>query len=212
MKIQMKFPKLVHDAYYQFQNIKNNLGILYKFLIFITPFLTIAYYFIFVLDYLPDELAGKYGALTIAYFIPPAGKESIIPAMLSDNALGPPLPAWVVWSTIIIMDMISAIIIAYNWWFPELIIKHVPLLDKGYEWLHRRAEKFKKKRLLTLSLIIFMIIPFQGSGGISTPILARLLGVKAKKTVMIVFAGSTITTTLFILSWLGFLNFLKGVF
>ena len=108
--------------------------------------------------------------------------------------------------------MISAIIIAYNWWFPELIIKHVPLLDKGYEWLHRRAEKFRKKRLLTLSLIIFMIIPFQGSGGISTPILARLLGVKAKKTVMIVFAGSTITTTLFILSWLGFLNFLKGVF
>ena len=80
------------------------------------------------------------------------------------------------------------------------------------EWLQKKAEKFKKKKLLTLSLIIFMIIPFQGSGGISTPILARLLGVKAKKTVMIVLVGSTITTTLFTLSWLGALNFLEGIF
>lgn len=212
MKIQMKFPKLLHDAYEQFQNIKNNLGILYKFLIFITPFLTIAYYFIFVLNYLPSDSVGKYGGLTIAYFIPPAGKESIVLAMLSDNTLGPSLPVWVVWSTIIIMDIICAIIIAYNWWFPEMIIKRISLLHRGYMWLQKKAEKFKKKKLLTLSLIIFMIIPFQGSGGISTPILARLLGVKAKKTVMIVLVGSTTTTTLFTLSWLGALNFLEGIF
>ena len=208
----MKLPKLLHDAYEQFQNIKNNLGILYKVLIFIIPFLTISYYFIFVLNYLPSDAVGKYGGLTLAYFIPPAGKESIILAMLSDNKLGPSLPVEIVWSTIIIMDLISAIIVAYNWWFPEMIIKRISLLRRGYSWLQRKAEKFKKKRLLTLSLIIFMIIPFQGSGGISTPILSRLLGVNAKKTVMIVFIGSTITTTLFTLSWLGFLNFLKGVF
>lgn len=208
----MKLPKLLHDAYEQFQNIKNNLGILYKVLIFIIPFLTISYYFIFALNYLPSDAVGKYGGLTLAYFIPPAGKESIILAMLSDNKLGPSLPVEIVWSTIIIMDLISAIIVAYNWWFPEMIIKRISLLRRGYSWLQRKAEKFKKKRLLTLSLIIFMIIPFQGSGGISTPILSRLLGVNAKKTVVIVFFGSTITTTLFTLSWLGFLNFLKGVF
>jgi len=62
-----------------------------------------------------------------------------------------------------------------------------------------------------LSLVLFMIIPLQGSGGISTPILARLLGVKAKKTVAIVSVGSTITTTLFILWWMGLLNFLKVI-
>ena len=206
MKIQMKFPKLVRDAYDQFQMIKNNLAVFYKFLIFVTPFLTIAYYFIFVLDYLPGDVAGKYGALTVAYFFPPAGKESIIPAMLTSG-----VPPWIVWSTMIIMDVISASIIAYNWWFPELIITHVPFLDRGYAWLQRRAEKFKKRKLLTLSLVLFMIIPLQGSGGISTPILARLLGVKAKKTVMIVSIGSTITTTLFILWWMGLLNFLKVI-
>ncbi len=206
MKIPMKLPRLVMDAYDQFQMIKDNLGVFYKFLIFVTPFLTIAYYFIFVLDYLPGDAAGKYGALTIAYFFPPAGKESIIPAMLASD-----IPPWIVWSTMIIMDIIGAAIIAYNWWFPELIITHVPLLDKGYAWLQRRAEKFKKRKLLTLSLLLFMIIPLQGSGGISTPILAGLLGVNAKKTVIIVSIGSTITTTLFLLSWMGVFSFLRTI-
>ncbi|MEA2053660.1 MAG: small multi-drug export protein [Candidatus Thermoplasmatota archaeon] len=206
MEIKMMFPRLVRDAYNQFQSIKNNLGILYKFLIFVTPFLTIAYYFIFILDYLPGDVAGAYGALTVAYLFPPAGKESIIPAMLASG-----IPPWVVWGTMIIMDIVSAVIIAYNWWFPESIIKHVPLLDRGYELLHKKAEKFRKRKLLTLSLVLFMVVPLQGSGGISTPILARLLGINAKKTIMIVFTGSSITTTLFILSWLGILDFLKTI-
>lgn len=202
----MKIPKIINDAYEQIYKMRHNLAHLYKFLILAVPFLTIAFYFVFVFDYLPPELEAKYGALTLAYFIPPAGKESIIPLMLKAQ-----IPTWVVGSTIVIMDIISSAIIAYNWWFVEFIINHIPLLDRGYTWLQKKAEKFRKKKLLTLSLVIFMIIPFQGSGGISTPILARLLGVKARKTVAIVFTGSTITTTLFILSWLGVFNFLKGI-
>ncbi|KAA0015053.1 MAG: hypothetical protein FE041_00965 [Thermoplasmata archaeon] len=200
----MKIPKMINEAYEQLHKVKNNLAHLYKFLILATPFLTIAFYFVFVFDYLPVELEAKYGALTIAYFIPPAGKESIIPLML-----GAQIPPWIVGSTIVIMDVICASIVAYNWWFVEFIINHIPLLSRGYVWLQKKAEGFKRKKLITLSLVIFMIIPFQGSGGISTPIIARLLGVKAKKAVAIVLTGSTITTTLFILSWLGVFNFLK---
>ena len=205
----MKIHKLINDAYEQIHKIKHNLAYLYKFLILIIPFLTIAFYFVFVFDYLSPEQDAKYGALTLAYFFPPAGKESVIPLMLSDK-IGPPLPAWVVWSTIVIMDVISSAIIAYNWWLAEFIITHIPLLDRGYKALQNKAEKYRKKKLLTLSLLLFMIIPFQGTGGISTTILARLLGVRAKKTVMIVFTGSAITTTIWILWWLGFLNFLFG--
>ncbi|RLF43771.1 MAG: hypothetical protein DRN29_09555 [Thermoplasmata archaeon] len=208
----MKIQRIISEAYDQIYKIRHNLAHLYKFLIFVTPFLTVAFYFAFVLDYLPPEAAAKYGGLTLAYFIPPAGKESIIPLMLTENSFGPPLPAWVVGSTIVIMDVISSAILAYNWWFAELIIFHVPLLDRAYRGLQRRAEKFKKRRLLTVSLLLFMIIPFQGTGGISTTIIARLLGVRAKKTVMIVLTGSIITTTIWILWWLGFLNFLKTIF
>ena len=208
----MKIQKIINEAYDQIYKIRHNLAYLYKFLVFITPFLTVAFYFAFIFDYLPPDAAAKYGALTLAYFFPPAGKESVIPLMLTENSLGPALPAWVVGSTIVIMDAISSAIIAYNWWFAELIIFHTPFLDRGYKWLQRKAEKFKKKKLLTVSLLLFMIIPFQGTGGISTTIIARLLGVKARKTVLIVITGSIITTTIWILWWLGFLNFLQSIF
>ncbi len=202
----MRITKAISKIFDQFKDIRRNLLTMYKFLIFIIPFLTIAYYFIFVFDYLPASLTGKYGGLVIAYFVPPAGKESIIPLMLTDNTLGSSIPAWIVASTIIIMDVICSFIIAYNWWFVELIFQHIPFLNRGYVWLQKKSEKYRKREWITISLIIFMIIPFQGTGGINTPILARLLGVKAKKTVLICFIGSAITTILWIFWWFGFFN------
>lgn len=207
----MKINELITNAYSILNKIKSNLAILHKFLLFITPFLTIAYYFIFISSILPAEASAKYSALVIAYFFPPAGKESIIPLMLS-NQLGPPISPWIAGSTIVILDIISSAIIAYNWWFAELIINHIGIIKRGYVWLHKRAEKFKKMKWINVGLLLFMIIPFQGTGGISTTIISRLLGLSAKRTVAIVFAGSIITTGIWILWWMGFLNFLKGIF
>ena len=219
----MRIPRLVTEAYEQTHRVWHNLGYLYKFLVFITPWLTVALYFALVLDYLPSADAQKYGVSAIAYLFPPFGKESIIPYMLSSGeglslpgwlswadggVVGPALPAWTVWSMIVIMDVICSVILAYSWWFAEFIIVRISLLDRAYKALQRRADKFQEKRLLTFSLLIFMMIPFQGTGGISTTIVARLLGVSAKKTITIVFVGSLITTTVWILWWLGFLNFL----
>jgi uncharacterized membrane protein len=204
----MKIQKLITEAYDQIHRIWHNLGYLYKFLIFIAPFLTIIFYFAFIFDYLPSDSSGKYGGLVLAYFFPPAGKESVIPLMLTENSLGPALPAWIAVSTIILIDALSSTVLSYSWWFAEIIIKHIPLLDRGYNALQKKAEKYKKKRLLTISLLLFMMIPFQGTGGISTTIVARLLGVKAKKTVMIVIIGSAITTILWTMWWLGFFAFL----
>jgi uncharacterized membrane protein len=165
-------------------------------------------YFVLVFIYLPSESEGKYGGLLLAYLFPPAGKESVIPLMLTENKLGPALPEEITVSTIIIFDVITSAILSYSWWFAEIIITHIPLLDRGYNGLQKRAHKFRKKRVLTISLLLFMMIPFQGTGGISTTILARLLGIKPKKTIFIVFIGSTITTTLWVMWWLGFFKFL----
>jgi len=60
---KMRIQKLIADAYEQVHRVWHNLGYLYKFLVFITPFLTIAFYFAFVFDYLPSDAAGKYGGL-----------------------------------------------------------------------------------------------------------------------------------------------------
>ncbi len=203
----MKINELINNVYDQILKVKSNLAIFYKFLLFIVPFLTIAYYFIFISSILPANVAAKYSALTIAYFVPPAGKESIIPLMLSDK-IGPPISPWITGSTIVMLDIISCAIIAYNWWFAEFIINKIDILKRGYKILQRRAEKFRKRKWLTFALLLFMIIPFQGTGGISTTIVSRLLGLSANRTIAIVFIGSAITTSLWILWWLGFLNFL----
>ncbi|HDN95974.1 MAG TPA: hypothetical protein ENG71_02795 [Thermoplasmatales archaeon] len=224
--MKMKINEFIINAYNQLSRIKSNLAILHKFLVFIIPFLTIAYYFVFVSSILPSNAAAKYTILTIAYFFPPLGKESIIPLMLSSApeksirilffsfsySSWPPISPWIVGSTIVILDVISSAIIAYNWWFAEFIINHISILQRGYKWLQERAKKLKKARWLDMALLLFMIIPFQGTGGISTTIVARLLGLPARKTVAIVMAGSTITTSLWILWWLGFLSFIKAIF
>ncbi|MEM1514298.1 MAG: small multi-drug export protein [Candidatus Thermoplasmatota archaeon] len=199
----MKILDAINEVYKQIQKTRYSLSHLYKLLIFITPFLTIAFYFAFVFDYLPPELEGKYAGLVIGYFFPPFGKESIIPLML-----GFKIPVWITGSTIIIMDIISSAIIAYNWWFAELIIYHIPYLDKGYDKLKKKSENFSKRKLITLAMIIFMAIPFQGTGGISTTIICRLIGFKAKKTVAIVALGSSITTSFLIMAYLGLFNFI----
>jgi len=218
----MRMPKLVNEAYGQIHRIWYNLGYLYRFLIFITPWLTVALYFALVIEYLPAEEANKYGVSALAYLFPPFGKESIIPYMLSsgdtlslpawlswlNSGVGPALPSWIAWSMIIVMDIICAVILAYSWWFAEFIIVRIRLLNRAYQVLQHKAEKYRQKRLLTISLLLFMMIPFQGTGGISTTIIARLLGVRAKKTVLIVFFGSVITTTVWIMWWQGFFEFL----
>ena len=223
--MKMRINEFIINAYNQLSRIKSNLAILHKFLILIIPFLTIAYYFVFVSSILPSNAAAKYTILTIAYFFPPLGKESIIPLMLSSApeksirilffsfsySSWPPISPWIAGSTIVILDVISSAIIAYNWWFAELIISHINVLQRGYKRLHEKAEKFKKTRWLDLALLFFMIIPFQGTGGISTTIVAKLLGLPARKTVAIVMAGSIITTSIWILSWLGFFGFLKAI-
>jgi len=208
--MKIKINEFIVNSYNQLSRIKSNLAILYKFLIFITPFLTVAYYFIFIFSILPSNATTKYTALVLAYFFPPAGKESVIPLMLSSQ-VGPPISPWIAGSTIVILDVISSAIIAYNWWFAELIINHIGILQRGYTGLQERAKKFKKAKWLDLALLLFMIIPFQGTGGISTTIVARLLGLSARKSVTIVMIGSTITTSIWILSWLGFFSFLKAI-
>ena len=89
-----------------------------------------------------------------------------------------------------------------------MIIKNIPFLDKGYSLLRRKASKYHGKGVIELPLLLFMAIPFQGTGGISTSIIARIVGVGPGKTVLICFLGSSITTVLWTLGWLGLLSFL----
>jgi uncharacterized membrane protein len=178
--------------------INGTVSFLYRLSFILPPFIIIGCYLAFVGISLPADQSGRYFGLVLAYFFPPFGKESIITAMIAYH-----IPVLIVASTVIIMDVICSFILCYNWWFAEWIIGHLPLIDRGYRKLHEKASKYRRKTWISISLIIFMLIPFQGTGAISTSILGRLLGLPANRVFTICVVGSVITTTIITCAVLG---------
>ena len=169
-----------------------------------------------------------YWKLSILYFIPPFGKETVIPAGLglgSSLGVGVPLPPFL-WSlSIWVFDILACLAILTNWWLLELIIYHIPAfpfvgirrkkpriykkkvsLKLWYEGLHRKTQAFEAKKygkLLPVALFIFMFVPFQGTGAMSTTIIGTWLGLRQRETLFVVAVGSFLSILLMMLVYLG---------
>ena len=173
-----------------------------------------------------------YWKLAIIYFIPPAGKETVIPAGLglaSSLGEGVALPPFIWGLSIWIFDILVCLAIITNWWLLELIISLIPAipfigvrlkkkpriyktkisLKSWYYSLHRKTQALKAKRygkLLPLALFIFIFIPFQGTGGMSTTIIGTLLGFRPRVTIITVSIGSLLSILFLILLSVGILK------
>ncbi|HJJ99444.1 MAG TPA: small multi-drug export protein [Methanocorpusculum sp.] len=162
------------------------------------------------------EYLGLLGILII-YLVPPFGKESVIPVAIGlipaaaegipvaiddffaaigviPSAIGD-IPPWIICFGIILMDMMSSILIALNF----DILEKIPFVGSLIHRLVAGADSVRKKKpwieqCSHLGLLIFMYLPFQGSGAITTTILGRLLGVKAWTVFWIVTVGSILST------------------
>ncbi|MFA5103488.1 MAG: small multi-drug export protein [Candidatus Thermoplasmatota archaeon] len=148
-----------------------------------------------------------YAALSVAYFIPPAGKETVIFIGLSQ---GLPVLPWC--STLWVFDVLVCLAIMTNWWFFEVIITHIPpfpflgirrekphcykktiSLKIWYEKLHQKTRQIEMKhygKLMLFVLALFMFVPFQGTGAMSTTIIGTFLGLRQRTTFFIVAAAS----------------------
>ncbi len=179
----------------------------------------------------PAEWAW-YWKLTVVYFIPPAGKETVIPAglgVISSLGIGVPLSPFLWGFSIWIFDLLACLAILTNWWLLELFISLIPAfpfigirwkqrprlyktkvsLKIWYDGLHRKTQFLENKRfgkLLPLALFIFMFIPFQGTGAMSTTVIGTWLGFRFRDTFLIVAIGSLLSTVFLILISLGILR------
>ena len=164
-------------------------------------------YFLFIYNLLTPIQQNWYAALSLAYFIPPAGKETVILVGLSQ---GLPVLHWC--STLWVFDIIVCLAIITNWWFLELFINHIPpfpfvgirrekphfyrtmiSLKLWYEKLQKKTREIEMKnygKLLLIVLALFMFIPFQGTGAMSTTIIGTTLGLRKRVTIFIVAGGS----------------------
>ena len=173
-----------------------------------------------------------YWKLTIVYFLPPAGKETVIPAGLglaSSIGIGVPLPAFIWGLSILVFDILACLAIITNWWLLELLISLIPAfpfigirlknkpriyktkisLKTWYDGLHKKTRKLEEKKygkILPFALFIFMFIPFQGTGAMSTTIIGTWLGLRRRETILIVAFGSFFSIAFMILISLGILK------
>ncbi|HJJ28080.1 MAG TPA: small multi-drug export protein [Methanocorpusculum sp.] len=149
--------------------------------------------------------------LMVAYIVPPFGKETIVPAMMFgeniqhlladvfhmsiDTSSISGYPVWVIILCIVGIDILVSAFITLNF---SLLLK-IPVVGPWLRWIMRSAQKIMEKRpwiesLSSAGLLIFMYIPLQGSGAMTTSVIARLLGYKPVHAIGLVALGSLLST------------------
>jgi uncharacterized membrane protein len=131
----------------------------------------------------------KWAGLAFAYLVPPAGKESVIPIGVAAGY------HWLAMAgTIILMDFVCALFIAWN--FP--LAKRIPGLGYYIGLIERTgAKKMEGNKALQagawIGIVLFVMVPFQGSGGVTSSIIGRTVGMKTTHLVSGVALGAAIS-------------------
>ncbi len=124
--------------------------------------------------------------LLAAYFVPPAGKESIIPIAI---VMG--YPWWLITLVIFLLDVAVSLFVVWNF---DLALK-IPLVGRLLESGMTVGRNYTEtqpwlRRFSTIGLILFIFFPLQGTGAMNGAILGRLLGLDKSRVFSCVCIGS----------------------
>ena len=126
--------------------------------------------------------------LMIAYILPPAGKETVIPAGIF---LG--IPWWLMALSIMMIDVETALFMGWNF---DLAFK-IPVLGRLMESFIGKSGDFIKERpwvknLYFTGIVVIVMMPFMGSGGIRGTIIGNLLGMQKIPLFLAIVTGAFI--------------------
>ena len=170
---------------------------------FLLPF-AIAVLAIIILYLVVDkESSGKLFLLMFAYFFPPLGKESIIPIgvgggdlnipILNQHIIVPEINPIIMALTIAFVDIVIALFLLWNY----DLAKKIPLIGKFMIKVENigknSSDKYSWIRPLRfIGIVLFVMVPFQGSGGLVGSIVGRLIGMKPLTTFFAISTGAII--------------------
>ena len=132
------------------------------------------------------------------YFFPPFGKESVIPAAQLERTLPIDYPEgfvgiepWLIASAVAFIDIIVGLFLIWNFDF----VKKIPLLGK---WVSKVESKGRKtitnnrsiEALSFVGVVLFVMFPFQGSGGVGASIVGRAIGMNPYKVWTAIIIGA----------------------
>jgi uncharacterized membrane protein len=155
---------------------------------FFVPFI-IGFGFIGTIGLIIEEnLRIKYWPLVTGYFFPPLGKETIIPSGVLVG-IDPILMAL----SIAFVDIIVALFLIWNY----NLAKKIPLIGKFMIKVEEKGKNVEEKYgwikpLRFIGIMLFVMIPFQGSGGMVGSIVGRLVGMKPWNTFFAISLGAVI--------------------
>ncbi|MCK9591790.1 MAG: small multi-drug export protein [Methanoregula sp.] len=126
--------------------------------------------------------------LMVAYVLPPAGKETVIPAGI---ALG--IPWWLIAVSIMMIDIETALFMGWNF---DLALK-IPLLGGIMESFIEKTRTFIGeqpwlKEIYFVGIIVLVMVPVMGSGGIRGSIIGQLLGMQKIPVFLAIVIGAFI--------------------
>ncbi|MBN2602559.1 MAG: small multi-drug export protein [Candidatus Thermoplasmatota archaeon] len=128
----------------------------------------------------------EYWSLVTGYFFPPLGKESIIPIGVA-RGFNPILIAL----SIAFVDVVVAMFLVWNY----DLAKKIPILGKFMKKVEEKGRNVEDKYgwikpLRFAGIVIFVMIPFQGSGGLVASIVGRFVGMKPWNTFIAIAIGA----------------------
>jgi uncharacterized membrane protein len=126
--------------------------------------------------------------LMVAYILPPAGKETVIPLGI---AVG--IPWWGIALAIAMVDIETGLFMALNM---DLVYR-IPLIGKPLARFTEKTAEFLDHHpriagLSFLGIVLMVMVPFLGSGGVRGSIAGRLLGMEPPAVFLAVAAGAVI--------------------
>ena len=146
-------------------------------------------------------------ALMFVYFIPPLGKETLIPLGISGGTIDipflnqtvvvPSIDPLIMAISIAFVDIMVALFLVWNYDLAKTIPLVGDFMVKVENIGKRSSDKYGwVKPLRFIGIVLFVMVPFQGSGGLVGSILGRLIGMKPQNTFLAITIGSLVGCTL----------------
>ena len=155
---------------------------------FILPFFLCIMYLLFLrYIYIPDDFY-QLGGLMLLYFLPPAGKETLIPLGIAYGY------SWYLMAvSLTVLDVLTCMFMIWNF---DLVCK-APVFGKWTLACMKAGRTFLQRfpwvrRLSAIGLGFFVLLPFQGSGGIASSVLGKMIGLPSWYIFLAVSTGSFI--------------------
>ncbi|MDD1710646.1 MAG: small multi-drug export protein [Methanoregulaceae archaeon] len=160
----------------------------------IPPLLAVIFFLICILI-LPQDKILILGGLMLAYYVPPAGKESIIPI-----GIGLGIPWWLMAITVTLLDVITSLFMIMNFVLMLRVPKLGPWIEKttttGREFM---AEHPWMARWRIPGVAFFVMLPLQGTGGVGATVVGLMAGLTPGEILFAVAVGAAIESLVFAL-------------